>query len=249
MAARAFRLCTRADLAAVRARVEEALAPWAHEWSSTAPAGEWPVAADPLDTATLGTPDDGVEWWRFEGGAGTVWARSADAYGVAAWLFGAVDGGVPPGGLAAEVTRRAFAALLSRIAAAAGAAPHRTLGAPAHLLEPGRGAVQVRIDGRGAALQLVVEPPVARTRAVRRTLEPLASTHAALAAQAVMVEARLGDIEVELGVLRTLAVGDVLRLPRRLDQGVELSVGGQRLPCVGYLAAVDGKVAVEIARH
>ena len=254
MATRAFRLCTQADIDAVREHAAEAVEAWAREWVTSTPVPELQVDARAPIAAALGPLDDGAEWLRRDGAGGTIWARSEEAQGVAALLFMRAGAGpIAAGGLAANVGKQALAALLQRMAAAPdqpGGEPARTLSAPSCLVEPGRAALAVRIDCAGAALQLFVEPPVrSERRATGRKLEPLASTRSALATHAVTIDARLGDIELELGALRTLAVGDVLRLSKRLDQGADLCVGGQRLPCVGYLAVVDGHVAVEIARH
>jgi flagellar motor switch/type III secretory pathway protein FliN len=71
----------------------------------------------------------------------------------------------------------------------------------------------------------------------------------AIAKQTVRVDVRLGESELDLGSLQTLSVGDVLRLDKKLDEGVELHVGDQRLPCIGYLAAHDGDVVIELARR
>lgn len=255
MSARAFRLCTQADVDAAHAHAGEAIEAWARDWTTGNSLGAMKIDAAVLATDMLPSLDDGTEWLRGEGVCGTFWARAEQASNLAAIIFASPGGeGTPPSinGLAATVGRQALSALLQRLAAAPGqpgVAPARMLSGPSHLLQSGWAAVSLRIEAAQGGLDLLVEPAAPQRRAPLRSQPPLSSAKAALAAQPLTVEARLGEIELELGALRTLAVGDVLRLSKRLDEGADLSVGGRRLPCVGYLAAVEGHVAVEIARQ
>lgn len=121
--------------------------------------------------------------------------------------------------------------------------------APAHFAQAGRALLQLTLRGEHDALRLLVELPEAQPPATTRKPAPLGSARAAIGQQPVTVEVRLGSAEIHLGALATLAVGDVLVLDRRLDEGVELRVDEQRLPCVGWLGSVDGRIAVEVARR
>src|SRR5207245_4129234 len=96
-------------------------------------------------------------------------------------------------------------------------------------------------------LSLLMELPRASAHVASR--DGLLPVQGAIAKQTVRVDVRLGESELDLGSLQTLSIGDVLRLDKKLDEGVELHVGDQRLPCIGYLAAHDGDVVIELARR
>lgn len=241
MDTRVFRLCTTADKAAFQARATEVLRAWAGEWLG--PGVDIAVACEAAEAAALEDADGNGGWVYCDGPGGSVWAAAAQARNVASSMFG--GGSAPEAGLAAAVGHDALACLVERLAA--GSDARLTPEAPVHLGEPGRATLRVTI-GVGAGLTLWIEPPPRERRAPAR-LGPLATATGALHRQTVTVDVWLGQTELELGALQTLAVGDVLRLAKKLDEGVELRLNDERLPCVGYLGAVDGRVAIEVARR
>lgn len=240
MAVRPFRLCTAADQAAFTARATLAFSAWADEWLGTA--AEAALSCAPLMAVA---PEDDAAWLRVQGAAGTVWIAADQVRAVTAWLFGTPQ--ASGGGLAATAAQAGLNALALRLAQAPAGEAALRAPAPLHLLEPGRAVLRACIEFAEAELVLLAELP-APERAMAPLNEPLGGLGSALGTQEVRLQAWLGEAELELRALRTLAVGDVLRLNRKLDEPVELEVNHQRVPCRGYLGARDGSLAVEIVR-
>jgi hypothetical protein len=76
--------------------------------------------------------------------------------------------------------------------------------------------------------------------------EPLASATAALASRSLAVQVELEGCELEVGVLRDLQVGDVVRLEHGLQSPATLRHAGAPL-CRGYLGRQGNLKAVELA--
>jgi flagellar motor switch/type III secretory pathway protein FliN len=236
---RIYRLCSAAELAGFEAHAVQVLQAWARQWTGEAGA----PALDCRVVAPLAT-DEVVQgrWCCAEGVHGSVWAAPEGAAAMAGLLFGEP---LIAGEVALEAGRRALAALLQPLA---GAAPTSGHAAPAHFAQAGRALLQLTL-GEPSALRLLVELPETQRAAAARRPVPLGSARTAIGQQPVTLEVRLGEAEIALGALATLAVGDVLVLDRRLDEGVELRLDEQRLPCAAYLGSVDGRIAVEVTRR
>ncbi|HWH82093.1 MAG TPA: FliM/FliN family flagellar motor C-terminal domain-containing protein [Burkholderiaceae bacterium] len=249
---RPFRPCTSADIADVAARATEVARGWGRDWLGFGDGAAVNVACAAVEATVIDSLALSPTWWRCEGPGGSAWASAPQAGIVEALLFSAdreVGSDGDSDALSVTVAQRALGALLQALAGAqAEQAPVPTT-APIHLGEPGRRALSLRLQFAGALLAVLLElRPVAQASTAARRDAVLRAQNA-VAKQRVRVEVLLGESEVELGALRTLSVGDVLRLDKRLDEGVELRVGDQRLPCAGYLVAKDGGVAVEVARR
>jgi flagellar motor switch/type III secretory pathway protein FliN len=157
------------------------------------------------------------------------------------------SGSQPSGGcLASDVAQKALVDCLSCLSGAASLPQH---GSDADLpwFQPGRALVHCRIQLGSVALDVLVEPtptsaPVPAVRGALRQLD------AALASKPVRVEVLLGDIDVELGALQAMGVGDTLRLDKPLQLPAEVFLDGHKLPCKAFLGKVDGHIAIELAR-
>jgi flagellar motor switch protein FliM len=69
-----------------------------------------------------------------------------------------------------------------------------------------------------------------------------------IGAQTAQVRVWLGGASIELGVLQTLAIGDVVRLDARIDQPLSLTVEGQATGQRAFLGCLQGKRAVQLAQ-
>jgi hypothetical protein len=134
-------------------------------------------------------------------------------------------------------------------AGAEGTPPELVSGLPAELFAFGSGAVQVSCDWLG--LHAVADssvwravPPVDRDRP-HRLPKPVA-LEPALGRATARVEAILGNVEIELAQLLELRFGDVLRLPRRLDQPIAVFCEGKPLTSAA-LGARQGRKCVRLA--
>jgi flagellar motor switch/type III secretory pathway protein FliN len=241
---RPYRLCDTTEVASLRDRVASALRPWAEAWLGVDTAAIVVVEVSVLSRERWTDADaEHGTWRRSEGPAGTAWLPPTMAQPIAKMLFGSTSHHAASlSNRLADEAGDALAAALSGSTAGARPAP-----APDHLRDLGRAVVQVRVGCGITRLELLLELPDEQPPATG-THAPLASMARGLASHDVTVHATLGDVEVDLETLSQLRVGDVLRLDKRVDQGVDLTVAGLPLRCEGYLVTADGTVAVELTR-
>jgi hypothetical protein len=76
----------------------------------------------------------------------------------------------------------------------------------------------------------------------------LATLSKALQSETVRVEAVVGEAELTLQELATLAVGDVLKLDRKITQSVQLQVRGGGGVCAGRLGASKGRAVLQLTQ-
>jgi hypothetical protein len=261
MEVRDFRLLGAATLDAVRAHAAAAVAAWA---------GQWGVAVDACEVlcARPGSELAGVAWdARWEAGDRQLWLAFPPALqqSLQRAMFGRDDRpagfGAQPGQLAALAASRAVDALGAALAGALldadggqAARPGVSGQPPSHLLARGAGTLcitvavgaarcRILLDGAGVA---ALAPGVP---AARDALAPVALLKA-LEATPVSLAVRLGQAELGLSALMSVAVGDVIRLGRAADAPVEVLApdGGTLLRA--YPGQTQGMVAIEIdGRH
>jgi hypothetical protein len=265
MEVRDFRLLGAATLDAVRARAAVAVAAWA---------GQWGVAADACQVlcARPGSELAGVAWearWeaRWETGSRQLWLAFPPALqqSLQRAMFGRDDRpagfGAAPGQLAALAAERAADALGAALAGALldadggqcvqSGAPTQP---PAHLLARGAGTLCVTVAVGAARCRILLDGAsvaafVPAAVPAREPLAPVALLKA-LHATPVRLAVRLGQAELGLSALMSVAVGDVIRLGRAADAPVEVLApdGGALLRA--YPGQTQGMVAIEIdGRH
>jgi flagellar motor switch/type III secretory pathway protein FliN len=242
---RPIQVLTASGLSAVRAAADAALGPWMPHWFAGGTAVSIdcaPMDLPPVDQAAA------AAWLCCKTTSADIWLDAAAVAVIGSALFGSETAAA----IGAAVARSAAGDLLMRLSADSAARVSEAQ-APQHLWQAGRCVVAVTIkigDKHGAVVTLLVEKHAASHVAAQldATRSPLQSVKALVRDQMVEIEVSLGQVEVELGVLRSLAVGDVLRLDRALDAGADVRVCGNRVGCVGFLGARDGQRAVALAR-
>jgi hypothetical protein len=260
MDVRDFRLLGAATLDAVRARAAAAVAAWAAQWG---------VAADAcqVSCARPGGELAGVAWEaRWEAGSRQLWLAFPPALqqSLQRAMFGRDDRpagfGAAPGGLAALAADRAADALGAALAGALldtdggnGVQPGMPGQPPVHLLARGAGTLcvtvvvgaarcRILLDGAGVAAFAPAAP-------AREALAPVALLKA-LHATPVRLAVRLGQAELGLSALMSVAVGDVIRLGRAADAPVEVLAPDGSALLHAYPGQTQGMVAIEIdGRH
>ncbi len=157
--------------------------------------------------------------------------------------------------LASEAATAALHALLQAIAlGCVGGAPAQTGSAPpASLLAAGSGAliVQLRVLRATCVCLLDAGAVGALYRAPAPSLPALPPLAYAQALRAVPVRLPLsiGQAEVALGSLVTLAVGDVVRLESSVAQPLKVSGPNGTVWFEAHLGTLDASLAIEVAKR
>jgi hypothetical protein len=256
MEVRDFRLLGAATLDAVRARAAAAVAAWA---------GQWGVADDACQVLCARPSGElaGVVWEaRFEAGDRQLWLAFPPALqqSLQRAMFGRDDRpagfGAAPGQLAALAAERAADALGAALAGGLldeDARSGPSAQPPAHLLARGAGTLCITVAVGAARCRILLDggsvAAFAPAAPAREPLAPVALLKA-LHATPVRLAVRLGQAELGLSALMSVAVGDVIRLGRAADAPVEVLApdGGALLRA--YPGQTQGMVAIEIdGRH
>lgn len=216
------------------------------------------------ERATTILADDPVRWvgsTLFDGtyvavaANGELWPAMAEKlFGTTAGAAGPQAGGAK--GIVDEVIARAFGDLAQRLVAPAGAgAPAPFSWAPPDdAWQRGSGAAIVEFSVIGRCIALLLSAPHAahlltrRERSLRSGAAALTDRRQWIGAKSAQVRVWLGEASIELGVLQTLAVGDVVRLDARIDRPLPLTVEGQATGQRAFLGCLQGKRAVQLAQ-
>ncbi|UGQ47975.1 FliM/FliN family flagellar motor switch protein [Massilia endophytica] len=251
-----FYLFRPADAAACVARGQAALRAWEAAWAAL-PGAHLRCAA----ASTLERPD-GTGWRRadlVQGAAVWVHVPAQAAQMLAADLFGmagldAVAGRHLASPLATSAAERALDALLDELVRGLAGPPVRWTAdeaVPRALWRYGGGAAGVTLHAGGVALHCLVpaallgrRPPVPDRRS---GLPPLGQTiRRALDGRPVRLRVEVGQAEVPLGQLGSLAPGDVLSLAVGLERPLRLVTAEGTFVCSAHLGLADGHRAVEL---
>ena len=80
--------------------------------------------------------------------------------------------------------------------------------------------------------------------AVGSPVEPVSR---ALQAQVVELDGIVGEAELAVEELSTLAVGDVIRLNRKISEPLQVRLGGGAVVCAARLGSLKGRTAVQLS--
>jgi hypothetical protein len=130
---------------------------------------------------------------------------------------------------------------------------------PPHQLLAWSGAVSVTLPWHGLLLKLHIGPgrvaallqsdervPAARTRTGNDV--PLVPLHKAIEKKTTSLRLELAAVELDLGSLQALVLGDVIPLPHRLDQPLQVLAEDGPPLCTAYLGQQQGMRAIELFR-
>jgi hypothetical protein len=260
-------------LAFVADKVGRAVLAWAEDWTAAAaPSAGVPDAA--CASACVGAPQaHACQAFRLHGdaarnpseGAWLGYGKSqasrraiqpADLVGRQGYGGGT---GVEPGSIAAELGQEALTHLVTALRAALaieGDADRFDLPSSATTL-PGdefrewSGGVRVTLPGLedvtlylGGMAVARLDPPKRKGAAVEKT--PLTALDAAVGPAPAVLRAQLQPVELTLGQLRSLQVGDVVVLPHALDRALDVTAADGTLVCEAYLGRMGGHRALEV---
>jgi hypothetical protein len=168
-----------------------------------------------------------------------------------------------PSSIAAELCRDALAqfvaALRTALAFDSGAMarfdPLSAAGSlPRDAFGPWSGGVRVSLPGFDHMAMYLAGPTVARLNPPRRppapeSRIPLTSLTAAVAPASVPIMAQLHPVELTLGQIRSLQVGDVVVLPHALEWPLHVVTGNGAVLCEAYLGRVGAQRSLELVRR
>ena len=256
-----YLLLKRSVVDRMAAQALAALGAWGAAWAALP---DHAVAcADVADSAYVpaARPDDA--WTARDLGAGArlyvLAPRDAQRW-MESLVFGAEHDTAAVSALAGDVATQALDALVACLAEALtgqanlSATPHASAQPlPTHLLRRGAGSLLCTVQLGAGTLRVLVpavalDLPAGGAASATSAAAPLATLRDALAAQPVALHVELARAELTLGYLRTLAVGDVLALPMRLDEPLQVHGPGGPLPCAAHLGTADGRRAIELTR-
>ena len=117
----------------------------------------------------------------------------------------------------------------------------------------GSGAAIVEIEVGGSVLAILAAPAwvmrqlAARPRSTPGSRAELVDPRHRIGHAGVRLEVWAGNVSLELGLLQTLAAGDVIRLESRIDQALPITVQARETGRRAYLGRVGGQRAVQLA--
>lgn len=242
MNVRPFVLLSDATVSAVESMARDIVTDWLGAWGQTGAVEVTAVGA----ASAAGSVADGVVWRSGAAGGACAFAWSGQfPHALHKLLFGSDR--MTAASLAAAAARSMLDQLVERLDAALGA-PGERMPLP-HA--PGSGALLLKVGCGAEVLFCLVSPAALHARFPRRqqalpaALAPV-RFGALFGTLPVLLPIRAGAAQLTLGSLASLAVGDVIRLDRPVDQPLSVhGAGGEHL-CNGYLGLQGGEVSIEV---
>jgi len=254
-------------------KVGQAMFAWAGEWAVVTDAvATMPVAAHAgacsgaarahgcpafrLDAETAQAPSAGI--WLVVEKTHTDWRTIQPADLVGHLMYGGGTG-VGPGTIAAEVSQEALThlvmALRTAIAIDGGAGgfdlSSSAMTLPQEVFREWAGGVRVTLPGLddlalylGGMAVARLDPPKRKRPAVEKP--PLTALGTAIGPAATALRAQLRPVELTLGQIRSLQLGDVVVLPHALDQALEVRTDAGTLVCEAYLGRMGRHRSLEV---
>lgn len=252
-------------LKTIASKVEECLRPWATAWGIEVPA----IAAFNASSAPLSAPEAAGSPGLEAGGS-----HGTESHQSPAGLRHALFAEEPrSGSLAEALADAAWQALREALEPVLGSSASALLGTSGmqsdllrSSLQAWSGAVRVRLrwPTHGGCVWLHLESTLVERLSSGSTVngtvtsaavQPLTPLTVAVQGRTVPLRIGLRGVELTLGTLQSLQVGDVLRLPHRLDEPLSVHAAGSsaaegvRPMCEAYLGLKDGHPAVELLKQ
>ena len=237
------------QLEALRGLGHEAWSLWAHDWLGVLETSVTCAAADGTQGACeawfkLGTSGQAQAWIDMD-------AHASEKISTA--LFGA-DMSPAAGTVASALVRNASDALRTRLAASLGLEADAP-GSPAEAvsLQPWGGDVIVSLSSPGMSLRVLLNGVcagglLAGDKVAGAAAGELPLLQDALSPVRTRASIELTPLEMSVGSLLEIRLGDVLRLEQSLDEPLHVKIGDQRV-CSGHLGRSGIFKAVELAAH
>jgi flagellar motor switch/type III secretory pathway protein FliN len=255
MKTRPIELLGESDLLRSRQTAAQALEAWRAVWG-LGPREARIACVRAWESGEPIRPDE-KGWLGWVVGEGAGWAAASPEFacGLRQGLFGPAQAGASEHdtSIALELCNLAIEDLVVRLLAGElpsalrkceqGSAPV----IPAGVFEHGSGAVVTDIQiEEGRLLAITLRIP--RFRQDPAGSQSFGESHGAMRAVPVPLDAQLGELDIELGTLQSLEVGDVIRLPAKLDQPLRLLAPGGGTVCFGDFGTQEGFRALSLRK-
>lgn len=254
MNTRPIELLGASDLLRTRQTAAQAVEAWRAVWGLE-PREARIACARAWESEERSPPNE--EGWLGWVGEGAGWAAASPgfAFGVRHSLFGPpqAEASEHAACIALELCNLAIEDLVVRLLAGEmPSAPRKcergsAAAIPAGVFEHGSGAVVTDIQiEEGRLLAITLRTP--RFRQDPAGSQSFGESNGAVRAVPVPLDAQLGELDIELGTLQSLEVGDVIRLPAKLDQPLRLLVPGGGTVCFGDFGTQEGFRALSLRK-
>lgn len=258
---RAFLVFGKQEHANMGTLIQAALATWARQWF-----GEGQVSVD-CTPAILDTSEQ-MEWW---------YAKPATGWGVfikntpdlTRQLVLALFGDLPKSGrqdeLLTPLVKDCITDAITDLAACTLHAitdskdhPHPTLLAQAPTEahpETGNGAIHAQLHFSGISLPMIIPGSLAETALRGDKVQKSAAASTPLTDPITMIlnkpislTAILGQAQIDIGTLQSIAIGDVIRVQTRIDQPATLATREGITLCQGYVGSRNNYKSLQLHR-
>ncbi|SEK92877.1 flagellar motor switch protein FliN [Roseateles sp. YR242] len=258
-APQALRWWSASALTALSQRLDGCVREWAARWELRVEGTDVMNASE----ASTGMPEAPAAWsaWLGQPGSPSPCAWTGDmGEPMSRALCRALFGRSAEGTIAAEMSvhaREDLADSLSRRLGHAAASTAAELAPASRALWSGAAIVRLRLQGTetltlwlridGDSVATLVRDLPRPTGAPFPALNAPVPVLAVLAHRTLTLRVELAPVVIDLGTLQSLRIGDVVPLPHRLDQPLEVRAQDEtRLACLGYLGSRDGHRAIEL---
>ncbi len=260
MHVRPFKLINKTEFAFIDARAREVLSEWIGKWLVDKEIGASALAADETKDSIR---SDRASWWRVSI-APEIWVGAYVPAGLFQVLDTALSGDHPDmiKGLRSPLLRELMNKALFDLAKSMvdgflgeqGQADVVQQAPEAETWRYGSGAALVELELEGERFCLVLSAGLldrVLEKSVPKWRGPagdLVSIVEALATQPAELEVWLGEAELELAAIQSIAAGDVIRLQRKIDQPlyVCLKDNKDRELCAGFPGTYQGRKALQL---
>lgn len=250
-----LRWWTAPQLAGLALRFERVTHDWCAAWGFPAPAALMCMRAHECP----GAQADDWRLWAAQGERQVLLrSKESPAVQLLSALFDPATGECAHDSMASQLAHQAWCALQEAWRGVCGIA--LVAHSDAAMMTPAdslawSGAVILSFDGWLANLQLYLNPACAaelmhispRDQLAASSQPSVSDLFEALQDTSLPLRFALADVEIELGSLQNLALGDVIRLPHLLEAPLHAHLGDD-IACTAYLGQRQGRRAVELQR-
>lgn len=254
---RPYILLNATELSVIGKRIESACLHWSATW--TTEPGEFAPRCYRAAEFDLSTLDASARWTRMSCGAGK-WIAVARSAAFDATLARALIPSWQPAGvsaqnasLLADLVEAALADFVQLASGTTHAQWHDVERPGAEIWDVGTGAVAVHLRYAEEHAVLVICPELIATMLNEMPARlapkvPLTKADDALARGRVKLNVLVGEASLELALLQTIVVGDVIKLDTKIDEPLQVVNDDGIKLCNAFLGCTEGQKSIRLAK-